>query len=139
MGWYARHVFFLDETDPKIFEEQSVTGFYGENDDDEPQVSRKGVLVAFDRAVDPDSIGVDTFSVTLDPPDEPAGSTGASANIMDIDVQGRLVYLLLGEELASDATPSVDISAGQWVSDPAGNRLTGGDQEPFEATMASHR
>ena len=132
LGWYARHVFFLDETDPAIFEEQSVTGFYGENDDDKPQVNRSGVLVAFDRAVDPDSIGVDTFSVTLDPSGEP-GSTGASASIMDVDVEGRRVYLLLSEELSSDATPSVDIGAGQWVSDPAGNRLTGGDQSPFEA------
>ncbi len=132
LGWYARHIFFLDETDPAIFEEQTVTGFYGENDDDEPQVSRKGILVAFDRAVDPDSIGVDTFTVTLDPSGEP-GSTGASANIMDIDVQGRLVYLLLDGELASDATPMVDVASGQWVSDPAGNRLTGGNVEPFEA------
>ena len=132
LGWYARHVFFLDETDPAIFEEQSVTGFYGENDDDVPQVNRSGILVAFDRAVDPDSIGVDTFSVTLDPSGDP-GSTGASASIMDIDVEGRLVYLLLDEELTSDATPSLDISTGQWVSDPAGNRLTGGDQSPFEA------
>ena len=89
--------------------------------------------MVFDRAVDPDSIDVDTFSVTLDPPAAPAGATGASANIMDIDVQGRLVYLLLGEELASDATPMVDIVSGQWVSDPAGNRLTGGDVSPFEA------
>ena len=133
LGWYARHVFFLDETDPKIFEEQTVTGFYGENDDDKPQVNRKGILVAFDRAVDPDSIDVDTFSVTLDPPAEPAGATGASASIMDIDPQGRLVYLLLDQELASDATPMVDIVSGQWVSDPAGNRLTGGDVSPFEA------
>ncbi len=131
LGWYARHVFFLDETDPKIFTEQSVTGFYGEDDDDKPQVNRKGILVAFDRAVDPDSIDENTFTVTLDPTGP--GATGASANLMDIDAQGRLVYLLLDEELASDATPMVDIASGQWVSDPAGNRLTGGDQDPFEA------
>ena len=131
LGWYARHVFFLDETDPEIFEEQSVTGFYGEDDDDKPQVNRKGIMVAFDRAVDPDSIDENTFTVTLDPTGP--GATGASANLMDVDAQGRLVYLLLDEELASDATPMVDIASGQWVSDPAGNRLTGGDQDPFEA------
>ena len=133
LGWFARHVFFLDETDPAIFKEQTVTGFYGENDDNVPQVSRNGILVAFDRAVDADSIGVDTFSVTLDPPAEPAGATGAAATIVDVDVQGRLVYLMLEDELASDATPKVDIVSGQWVSDPAGNRLTGGDVSPFEA------
>ena len=127
IGWYARHIFFLDETDPVIYEEQSVTGFYGENDDDEPQVNRSGVLVAFDKAVDADSIGVDTFSVTLDT----AGTQEVS--VIDVDVEGRAVYLLLESELASDARPSVDIASGQWVSDPAGNRRTGGDQDSFEA------
>ena len=131
LGWYARHVFFLDETDPVIFEEQSVTGFYGENDDDVPQTNRSGILVAFDRAVDADSVGVETFSVTLDPSSEP-GSVGATASVVDVDVDGRVVYLLLSEELASDATPSVDVPSGQWISDPAGNRLTGGHQDPFD-------
>ncbi len=125
IGWYARHIFFLDETDPEIYQEQSVTGFYGENDDDVPQASRSGILVAFDKAVDPDSIGVDTFSVSLD-------SAGTQqVGIIDVDVEGRAVYLLLESELASDALPYVDIAAGEWVSDPAGNRLTGGAQRPF--------
>ena len=125
IGWYARHIFFLDETDPEIYQEQSVTGFYGENSDDEPQVNRAGILVAFDKAVDADSIGVDTFAVTLDT----AGTQEVS--VIDVDVDGRAVYLLLESELASDAQPYVDIPAGEWVSDPAGNRLTGGDQKPF--------
>ncbi len=131
LGWYARHIFFLDEVDPVIFQEQSVTGFYGENDDNVPQASRSGILIAFDRAVDPDSIDRETFTVTLD---APAGSTspGAPAQIIDVDVQGRAVYLLLNEELASDATPEVDIASTAWVSDPAGNRLTGGNQPAFD-------
>ena len=33
LGWYARHIFFLDEKDPEVYREQSVTGFYGINDD----------------------------------------------------------------------------------------------------------
>ena len=131
LGWYARHIFFLDETEPEIFQEQSATGFYSENDDGDPVANRSGILVAFDRAVDADSIGVDTFGVTLDPIGGP-GSTGASADVVDIDVDGRAVYLLLDQELSSDATPSVDIVTGQWVEDPAGNRLTGGKQAPFE-------
>ena len=131
LGWYARHIFFLDETDPVIFQEQSATGFYSENDDGDPVANRSGILVAFDRAVDADSIGVETFSVTLDPIGGP-GSTGASADVVDIDVDGRAVYLLLDQELSSDATPAVDIVTGQWVADPAGNRLTGGTQAPFE-------
>ena len=88
LGWYARHIFFLDETEPVIFQEQSVTGFYGENDDDDPVANRSGILVAFDRAVDADSIGVETFGVTLDATGG-AGSTGASADVVDIDVDGR--------------------------------------------------
>ena len=131
LGWYARHIFFLDEVDPAIFEEQSVTGFYGENDKDVPQPNRSGILIAFDRAVDPDSIGLETFTVTLDPTGG-AGTTGEAAQIIDVDPQGRAVYLLLNEELASDATPEVDIATGQWVSDPAGNRLTGGNQAAFD-------
>ena len=131
LGWYARHIFFLDEVDPEIFQEQSVTGFYGENDDGEPQVNRSGILIAFDRAIDADSVGLDTFTVTLDPTGG-AGSTGQAAQITDVNPQGRAVYLLLSEELASDATPSVDIGSGKWVSDPAGNRLTGGDQAAFD-------
>ena len=102
-----------------------MTGFYGENSDDEPQVNRSGILVAFDKAVDADSIGVDTFAVTLDT----AGTQEVS--VIDVDVDGRAVYLLLESDLASDAQPYVDIPAGEWVSDPAGNRLTGGDQKAF--------
>ncbi len=127
IGWYARHIFFLDETPPSIYEEQSVTGFFGENDSDVPQADRSGILVAFDKAVDADSISTDTFGVTLDR----AGTENVA--VIDVDVQGRAVYLMLESELASDAKPFVDIADGEWVSDPAGNRLTGGKQAPFEA------
>ncbi len=117
LGWYARHIFFLDEKDPEIYREQSVTGFYGINDSKKPVVNRSGILIAFDSAVDADTIGVGTFEVM---------NGDASATITDVTVEGRQVYLLLGEELASDATPSVHIATGQAISDPAGNRLTRG-------------
>ena len=125
LGWFARHYFVLDETDPAIFDEQSVTGFYGEDDDDEPQVSRRGILIAFDRAIDEDSIDLDTFTVTLD------AAGNESVAVTDFDTEGRAVYLLLENELASDARPYVDVGSGKWVEDPAGNRLTGGDVAPF--------
>ena len=131
LGWYARHVFYLDEKDPEIIEEQTVTGFYGEDDDGVPVPNRSGILVAFDRPVDADSIGPNTFSVTLDPVS--AGTSGVSGDVIDVDADGRAVYLLLSEELASDATPVVDITTNEWVSDPAGNRLTGGEQTGFDA------
>ena len=122
LGWYARHVFSLDEEDPVIEPAQTVTGFYGENDDGVPQPNRAGILVAFDASVDADSVEVGTFSVTLDPSE--SGTTGASAEVIDVDVNGRAVYLMLSEDLASDATPSIDLASNQWVSDPAGNRMT---------------
>ncbi len=126
LGWYARHIFFLDEKDPEIYREQSVTGFYGYNSDSKkPVVNRSGILIAFDSAVDADTISTDTFEVMLDPADA-QDTSPAAATVEDVDVEGQQVYLLLSEELASDATPSVHIAAGESVSDPAGNRLTRG-------------
>ena len=109
LGWYARHVFFLDETEPKIFQEQSVTGFYGENDDGNPVVNRSGILIAFDRAVDGDSIGVETFEVTLDPSGG-AGSTGASADVVDIDVQ------MVARCTCCSARSSRQMRRHRWIS-----------------------
>ena len=124
LGWYARHIFFLDEKEPEVYENQTVTGFYGLNDSKAPAPNRSGILVAFDGAVDADTVGVDTFDITLDPA---AGqSTGASANVVDVAVEGRTVYLLLGSELASDATPTIKIASGKSISDPAGNQLLSG-------------
>ena len=126
LGWYARHFFTLDELDPVIQEDMTVTGFYGE-DDDEPQVNRAGLLVAFDRGVDPDSIGTDTFMVTNDV------ARTDEITVIGVDPQGSAVYLLLEEDLPSDARPYVGVTSGQWVADPAGNRLSSGDVTPFEA------
>ena len=131
LGWYARHIFFLDEKDPEIYQEQSVTGFYGINDDKKPVVNRSGILIAFDSAVDTDTISTETFEVTLDPADA-QDTSPPKATVTDVTVAGRQVYLLLGEELASDATPSVRIASGESVSDPAGNRLTRGGMSAFD-------
>ena len=80
----------------------------------------------FDAAVDADTVGRDTFEVTLDP--QGGQSSGAQASIIDTTVNGSSVYLLLGAELASDATPSLKIASGKAISDPAGNQLaSGGD------------
>ena len=48
LGWYARHIFFLDEKEPVVENTQTVTGFYGINDSKKPVVNRSGILVAFD-------------------------------------------------------------------------------------------
>ncbi len=131
LGWYARHIFFLDEKEPEIYKEQSVTGFYGINDDKKPVVNRSGILIAFDSAVDSDTIDTDTFEVKLDPANA-QDTSPPSATVTDVTVEGREVYLLLSEGLASDATPSVHIAAGKSISDPAGNRLTRGNISAFD-------
>jgi hypothetical protein len=131
LGWYARHFFNLDEKDPEIYQEQSVTGFYGIDKDDKPVVSRSGILIAFDAAVDADSVDEGTFEVKLDPADA-QDTSPPSATVTDVTVEGRQVYLMLSEELASDATPSVRIATGKSVLDPAGNRLTRGGMDALE-------
>ena len=131
LGWYARHIFSLDEKDPEIYQEQSVTGFYGINDAKKPVVNRSGILIAFDSSVDADTIDKDTFEVTLDPANAQDTSPPMAA-VDDVTVVGRQVYLLLGQELASDATPSVRIAADKAISDLAGNRLTRGGMAAFD-------
>ena len=124
LGSYARHIFFLDEKEPEVQAGKTVTGFYGINDSKKPAVNRSGILIAFDGAVDADTVGVDTFDVTLDP--ETGQSSGSQARVVDTTVNGSSVYLLLGEELASSATPNLKIASGKSISDPAGNNLSSG-------------
>ena len=131
LGWYARHIFSLDEKDPEIYQEQSVTGFYGIDDNKKPVVNRSGILVAFDSAVDTDTIDNSTFEVTLDPANA-QDTSPPKATVSDVTVVGRQVYLLLSQELASDATPSVRIAADKSISDLAGNRLTRGGMTAFD-------
>ena len=124
LGWYARHIFHLDEKEPEVQAGKTVTGFYGINDSKKPALNRSGILIAFDGAVDADTVGKDTFDVTLDP--ETGQSTGAQAQVIDTTVNGSSVYLLLGAELASNATPNLKIASGKSITDPAGNKLSSG-------------
>ncbi len=118
IGWYARHILHLDEKDPEIEEAQTVTGFYGQDDDKEPTANRSGIMLVFDGAVDPDSFGIDTFDVRLDKDED---GNEAQATVIDILSEGSRVYLKLDKELASDATPSIDLVAGKLIRDAAGN------------------
>ena len=129
LGWYARHIFSLDEKDPEIFKDRSATGFFGENDDDEAVADRSGIMLVFDGAIDADSIETSTFTVTLDE-DEDGNET--EVGVTDVDVQGRNIYLLLASELASDATPEVDLADGKRIQDPAGNVTSHHAFDPVE-------
>ena len=112
LGWYSRHILYLDLVDPAVQEEESATGFF-DVDDDEDQVSDRGVMVVFDKAVRADTITNSTFDVTLD--------DGTEATVVDHAVVGHKVFLELEEALAPDATPKVDLAAGEVIRDLAGN------------------
>ena len=121
IGVFARHVVYIDELDPYIMADASVTGFYT-LDDDEPVRDRSAIMVVFDNSVNGELIDTGTFSVEHD--------EETAVEVVDVDVDGKLVFLKLGEELASDATPSLTITEGREVEDLAGNLLTW--QEPLD-------
>ncbi len=113
-GYYSAHILLLDEKDPVVIMDQSATGFYGLNDDDDPIADRSSVMVAFDGPLDSGSISTNTFSVALDKDND--------AQITDVDVDGNYVFLKLQDQLDSDATPMVSIAEGEGVEDRAGNQ-----------------
>ena len=122
LGWYSRHIISIDQLDPRLG--RAVTGFYGENDDDEPLANVRGVMLLFDGAIDPSSVDNSTFRVELD---AISGASALTATVVDIDVVGDTVYLLLSEDLLPNATPKLSINSGRSVRDPAGNPLTSND------------
>ena len=115
IGWYSRHTYYLDDVDPKYMEDDSATGFYLDADGD-PMKTSSGLMVVFDGKIDPASVGVGTFDVMLD--------NGNAATVIDVKTKDEKVYLQIEEELAPDATPKVDLAAGQSISDRAGNEST---------------
>ncbi len=115
IGWYSRHTYFLDDVDPKYMADESATGFFLDPDD-EPMRTSSGLMVVFDGNIDGSTVGIGTFDVQLD--------DGSDGTVVDAKVKDEKVYLLIEEELAPNATPKVDLSAGQAISDLAGNEST---------------
>ncbi len=115
LGWYSRHIYFLDDVDPKYSADESATGFVVDSDGDVVH-SSSGLMVVFDGKLDASTVGVGTFEVELDD-----GTAGA---VTDAVVEGDKVYLMLESELAPNATPKIDLAAGQSISDLAGNEST---------------
>ena len=115
LGWFSRHVYFLDDVDPTYSRDESATGFFPDADGD-VMVTDSGLMIVFDGKIDPATVGVGTFSVELD--------GGADGTVIDAVVDGKIVYLQLEEQLAPNATPSVDLASGQSISDLAGNEST---------------
>ena len=112
LGWYSRHILFLDLVDPEVRADESATGFYG-MDDSDPIAANNGVMVVFDKPISDSTITVSTFDVTL-------GDT-SEATVTDVEVEGKRVFLKLEDDLAADAKPKVDLAAGEEIRDLAGN------------------
>ena len=123
LGWYSRHVYHLDDVDPQFDAKESATGFFTDENGAETQ-STSGLMVTFDGDLAEESVGTETFAVQLD--------DGTDATIVDVDVDGKKVYILLEETLAPDASPEVNLATGQSVLDLAGNESTSRRLEGFE-------
>lgn len=116
LGSFSSHIVHIDDKDPEIMMSQSVTGFYSLDSDGNLVRDRSAVMVAFDGGVNGDLIDTGTFTLMHD-------EVSAIA-ITDVNVDGKLVFLKLGEELASDARPTLSITEGREVEDMAGNILS---------------
>ena len=125
LGYYSAHIVTLDEKDPDIIEAKSATGYYGLNSDGKAIADRFGIMVEFDGPIAASSVSTNTFSVELD--------DGSDAMVVAHKVDKNYVFLKLGSELASDATPKIDIVQGEKVEDMAGNETFGREQDEFEA------
>ena len=124
LGVFSRHVVYIDNVDPFIDEDRTVTGFYAVDGDKKPLVHRQGVMVVFDGPINSRSISPATFRLTLG-----EGDDEVDLPIVDTEVSGKLVFLLVDRELASDATPTVKIAAGEEVRDLAGRVTRSEEQE----------
>ena len=127
LGVFSRHVVYIDEIDPFIMQDSSVTGFYGLDDDDIPVRDRSAIMVVFDNSVNGELIDTGTFTVQHD--------EETAIEVVDVEVDGKLVFLKLGEELASDATPMIAVSEGREIEDLAGNLLTWQEGDAQEFTV----
>ncbi len=125
LGYYSAHIMKLDEKDPEIRTSRSATGYYGLNSDDDPIPDRSGVMVVFDGPIAPSTVSANTFTVELD--------DGTPASIVEAHATKNFAFLKLAADLASDATPEIDIAQGEKVEDMAGNETFGREVPAFDA------
>ena len=125
LGWYSRHVINLDDKDPEFQKDNTITGYYGLNSDDEPVAHRRGIMITFDNDVSQDNITENTFDVELD--------DGSKAVVDAYRVQGNRIFLRLTADLKTSETPKISIASGQRVEDFAGNQLQAREVSAFEA------
>ena len=114
----------IDTTAPDSDEENTVTGQYydaSEKDaaDRIKDNRRNSIRLAFDDAINADSVDTDDFTVSVG---------DATIAVSSVSVEGNDIYLTLAEDLSSDATPTVTIEAtDDRITNTAGNPLATGD------------
>ena len=91
----------------------SITGYFGLDEEGMPIVDRRGIMIVFDGAVEPETISAKTFVVSL--------QDGTFAEIVEAHVEDAYVFLRLRDELASDARPILALAEGEILEDLAGN------------------
>lgn len=125
LGFYSRHVIELDDKDPEFQQDNTITGYYGLDSDDEPVPHRRGIMITFDNDISPENITENTFNVELD--------DGTNAVVEDFRIEDELVFLRLASDLGSSETPKISIASGRRVEDFAGNQLQAREISAFEA------
>lgn len=125
LGLYSRHIINLDDKDPEFMQDNTITGYYGLDDDNDPVPNDRGIMITFDNDVNSDNITENTFTVELD--------DKSQAIVNDVLVEKNRVFLRLGADLKSSETPSIAIAAGQRIEDFAGNQLQAREVKAFEA------
>ena len=125
LGLYSRHIINLDDKDPEFMQDNTITGYYGLDDDNDPVPNDRGIMITFDNDVNGDNITENTFTVELD--------DKSNAIVVDVQVEKNRVFLRLGADLKSSETPAIAIAAGQRVEDFAGNQLQAREVKPFDA------
>lgn len=123
LGVFSRHVVYIDNVDPVIDGDKTVTGFYDVDGDGDPVVDRAGVMVVFDGPIDSRSVSAGTFLLSLG-----EGDDAESLNIIEAKVSGKLAFLKLDQSLESNAKPKLTIAQGEEVRDLAG-RVTRSDEQ----------
>ena len=66
LGVFSRHVVHIDDVDPSIQMDQSVTGFYGKDSDEDLVRDRSSVMVVFDNPINGALIDTGTFTLEHD-------------------------------------------------------------------------
>ena len=125
LGYFSRHVITLDDKDPEIEVDNTITGYYGLDSDDEPIPHGRGIMITFDNDVSRDNITASTFEVELD--------DKTKAEVDTVFVDDNLVFLRLSDDLGASETPKITIASGQRVEDFAGNQLLAREVKAFEA------